>query len=243
MNEISAKIFQELQYHGKLKRENKTLWDAHKSNYDIQQEVEMLCNVYNYDLVECFETIYMIPALDATVGIKSNADIKLTAGYQNMSSENLNIMYFIVVFILMEFFSGEDAREPVLTFIIKSELLERFNEFCQNAEREHAEALAKGNNDLEDDKYSNAFIDICMSWGAKPQKNVEKDADKALKDRTIGNKEGMLNLAITFMKRENLIIDDPIGETIRPSQKCIDLMPYFLSKQRLNTFLNWERKN
>lgn len=219
MSRQAAEIWQEFQARGKITKEKRELWDAYHSAEAIP-DLEDLKEVYHVDFVESFDTIYMVPTLETTVGVKNNYDIKCDMKKPMMSSPELNLEKILIIQILKMFYEGEDSARNVRDLIGRTQILNEFTNFCDQESKQ----FPNDSLSIEDSEYSPQFIDAIERWNSAETGEPE-DANKS-------TRYGLLTKAINFLKKEEIITENKDAGTIHITEKAQCLVPYILSKSR-----------
>ena len=120
------------------------------------------------------------------------------------------------MFVLYIFFRGEDERVN-RNLITKEDLITEFTEHCK-------QCISVNKTEESDEQYSRSFMALAQRWIAKT--TGEKDS------QSFSDKYGCIFRLMAKFKADDLFVEGQ-GDTIRPTQKTKDLMPYLMRKGRL----------
>ena len=217
MNSKSLRILKVLLKNGSITRkENPELW----SGFDdaaVLTELEALKRELDFDIFRVGMRAYLVPNQENKLFLQNNwdfrRDIKAQSDFRTI---DLYILNYLAIYLLVEFFHGEGAEPLTRDFISKQEFVRCFTQHCEQVTSASAEKDAE--------KYSINFIKLADQWQSK----LYGEPD----DRRFDTQMGCLNRILGKFDKENLFVTEE--EKIKPTQKCKDLMPFFLRKDRIS---------
>lgn len=220
MNAKTIRVLKALLKEGTLNRAAAPeLWSVYQEP-EVQDEMEVLKRELDFELWGTSSRVYLIPNQSNDLFLQNNMDFRRDIKAPNdFRLQDLYLLNYLSIFLLCEFFRGEGSDPQVRDFIEQEELLHLFTEHCDTIQRE--EKLAE----QAERKYSMAFVNLARQWSSLI---YGESGDSAKKLTT---KWGRLNAVMAkFQKEDIFLVSD--GK-IRPTQKCRDLMPYFLRRERV----------
>ena len=215
MNRETGMVFRQLMQRGWIDRSADTAsWEAFM-NTDVQDELSILGEEIGYDLFHTGDRVYLIPTDDGILQ-KNNADLRRDVKGQSTDKENIYLISYLAMFVLYIFFRGEDERVN-RNLITKEDLITEFTEHCK-------QCISVNKTEESDEQYSRSFMALAQRWIAKT--TGEKDS------QSFSDKYGCIFRLMAKFKADDLFVEGQ-GDTIRPTQKTKDLMPYLMRKGRL----------
>ena len=184
-------------------------------NADVQDELSILGEEIGYDLFHTGDRVYLIPTDDGILQ-KNNADLRRDVKGQSTDKENIYLISYLAMFVLYIFFRGEDERVN-RNLITKEDLITEFTEHCK-------QCISVNKTEESDEQYSRSFMALAQRWIAKT--TGEKDS------QSFSDKYGCIFRLMAKFKADDLFVEGQ-GDTIKPTQKTKDLMPYLMRKGRL----------
>ena len=215
MNRETGMVFRQLMQRGWIDRSADTAsWEAFM-NADVQDELSILGEEIGYDLFHTGDRVYLIPTDDGILQ-KNNADLRRDVKGQSTDKENIYLISYLAMFVLYIFFRGEDERVN-RNLITKEDLITEFTEHCK-------QCISVNKTEESDEQYSRSFMALAQRWIAKT--TGEKDS------QSFSEKYGCIFRLMAKFKADDLFVEGQ-GDTIKPTQKTKDLMPYLMRKGRL----------
>ena len=215
MNRETGMVFRQLMQRGWIDRSADTAsWEAFM-NTEVQDELSILGEEIGYDLFHTGDRVYLIPTDDGILQ-KNNADLRRDVKGQSTDKENIYLISYLAMFVLYIFFRGEDERVN-RNLITKEDLITEFTEHCK-------QCISVNKTEESDEQYSRSFMALAQRWIAKT--TGEKDS------QSFSDKYGCIFRLMAKFKADDLFVEGQ-GDTIRPTQKTKDLMPYLMRKGRL----------
>lgn len=224
MNRETVEVFCALLKRGWIdRRENSLMWSSY-DDIEVQEELENFKSVVGFDLFRSGDRVYMIPTQDNDLFLKNNIDyrkdIKATS---EVRTRDLYLLNYLAVYLIYLFFNGDGNDPQCRDFITREDFLEKFTVHCKTVEKDGLDGESKK------DDYSDNFVQLAKSWLSK----TDGDAASAKYDC----KNGILNRILLKFKADELFEEE--NGIIRPTRKTIDLMPYFLRKDRVSAIQKW----
>lgn len=222
MKKSSSEIFKILLKKGWLDRRDDTLlWNA-LDEEEVISDIEVLKSSFCFDTLRVGSRYYMIPTQDNDLFLKNNVDFRkdIKAGNE-IRMRDLYLFNYLAIYIIFLFFRGEGNNPQCREFITKEELVLKFTEHC--LETESAETSIN-------DGFSESFVALAQDWLSKTEGNT--DSIKATTE-----KYGVVNKLMMKFKADSLF-EEMEGKII-PTRKIIDLMPYWLRKERIAEINAW----
>ena len=214
MSRNSIDLFYQLMKKGWINRkENPEVWALYESI--DSNELNELEEGMNVQLINISDRLYMVPTQDNDLFLKNNIDYRTDIKADNtVKRRDLYLLNYLAVYILFLFF-GSETSSNLRDLITREDLIELFTAHCEVAKN----YVNEGNNT----DYSQNFIDLADDWLAKTQGEPES--------RKMSDKYGIINRLISKFRADDLFYMDD-NNSIKPTQKVKDLMPYFLRKSR-----------
>jgi hypothetical protein len=222
MNRSSAEIFKRLIKKGWLdRRDDALIWNA-LDEEEVISDIEVLKSTFNFDTLRVGDRYYLIPTQDNDLFLKNNIDYRkdIKAG-NDTRTRDLYLLNYLAIYIIFLFFRGEGSNPQCREFITKEDLISQFTEHCK--ETEGAEANTN-------DDFSESFVELAQSWLSKTEGNPDST-------KVTTEKKGVINKILLKFRVDGLF--EEIEGKIRPTRKMIDLIPYWLRKERVKEINTW----
>jgi hypothetical protein len=181
--------------------------------------MEVLKRELDFELWGAPSRVYLIPNQSNDLFLQNNMDFRrdIKAG-SDFKQVDLYLLNYLCMYLLYVFFRGEGNDPQVRDFIEQEVFLHEFTEHCDAIKREEKMA------EQAERKYSVTFLNLAKQWGAMLPGEREDHVRKM-------TRWGHLNAIMAKFRKENLFVES--DGKIRPTQKCRDLMPFFLRKERV----------
>ena len=217
MNRKSLMVFHALMKKGWIERQaDHEVWE-YSMDPDIIDELVIFQEELGFELQRIRDRLYMIPTQDNDLFLKNNEDFRKDVGGNEVRNRDIYLMNFMAVYLLYLFFNSEVSGNQIRTLISIEDYISELNNYFSRYE--------KSDESIEDmHDYSESFQLLCNDWLTK----IEGDLD----NRKITTKFGIVNKLMVKLKADDVFSIDDNG-IIKPTQKCKDLMPYFLKKDRI----------
>ena len=215
MNRETGMVFRQIMQRGWIDRSaDIASWESFM-NADVQDELSILGEEIGYELFRTGDRVYLIPTDDGILQ-KNSADLRRDIKGQSTDKENIYLISYLALFVLYIFFRGEDERAN-RNLITKEDLIAEFTEHCK-------QCISVNKTEESDEQYSRSFMALAQRW--IPKTTGEKDS------QSFSEKYGCIFRLMAKFKADDLFVEGQ-GDTIRPTQKTKDLMPYLMRKGRL----------
>jgi hypothetical protein len=222
MKRSSAEIFKKLLKKGWLdRRDDALIWNA-LDEEEVISDIEVLKSAFSFDTLRVGDRFYLIPTQDNDLFLKNNVDYRkdIKAGNETRTRD-LYLLNYLAIYIIYLFFRGEGSNPQCREFITKEELLSQFTEHCRDTETTEADAH---------DEFSESFVALAQDWLSKTEGNPESA-------KATTEKYGVVNKILLKLKADGLF--EEVEGKILPTRKMIDLMPYWLRKERAKEINAW----
>lgn len=225
MNRKTVEVFHALMKNGWIdRREDQIIW-SYAEDVEIQEELEEFKAVMGIDLFRAGDRLYLIPTQENDLFLKNNVDYRRDIKADNtVRARDLYLMNYLSVYLIYLFFSGEGSDPLCRDFISKEDFVSLFTEHCKSVEK------ASLDGDDKERDYSDNFRQLASAWLSK--------LDGEFTSQKFDNKYGIVNRILNKYKTDELF-DVGEDDSIRPTRKLKDLMPYFLRKDRITEIQNW----
>ncbi len=215
MNVNTMLVFRQLMEKGYISREDNELAYACADDAEVRDELEVMERELDFKLYRTGGRIYLIPNQTNELFLQNNVDFR-----KKIKSEarldDIYLLYYIGIYLLYIFYHGSGKSPLSRDFIRVDDFISDFTAHCEQIKNEadKFENAAKA--------YSLDFVRIAEKWLAKTGEI----------NRGMDSKYGCAMTLIRALESEELFIRDD-EERIKPTRKLNDLMPYFLSQQRV----------
>lgn len=226
MNRAAVDIFHAMMKKGWIdRRENPAIW-AQYEEPEVLEDLEVLKAGMQFDIVRAGDRAYLVPTQDNDLFLKNNMDFRNDTSNQ-ARLKDLYLMNYLAIYLLYLFFSGDDTDPQVRTLMSKEAVIEEFTKHCKNTEVENLDEAREGTD------YSENFRMLASDWLSK--------IDGDVGSWKLEHRYGILNRLLNKFKADGLM-EESTDNTIRPSRKLKDLMPYVLRKSRIQEIQNWVKE-
>ena len=222
MNRSSAEIFKKLLKKGWLdRRDDALIWNA-LDDEEVISDIDILKAAFCFDTLRVGDRFYLIPTQDNDLFLKNNVDYRkdIKAGNETRTRD-LYLLNYLAIYIIFLFFKGEGSNSQCREFITKEELIVQFTKHCLETESTDAE----NQND-----FSESFVALAQDWLSKTEGNLDSA-------KVTTEKYGVVNKIMLKFKADGLF--EEVEGKILPTRKMIDLIPYWLRKERAKDINMW----
>mgnify|MGYP003397900808 FL=1 len=222
MNRSSAEIFKKLLKKGWLdRRDDALIWNA-LDDEEVISDIDILKAAFCFDTLRVGDRFYLIPTQDNDLFLKNNVDYRkdIKAGSETRTRD-LYLLNYLAIYIIYLFFKGEGSNSQCREFITKEELIVQFTKHCLETESTDAE----NQND-----FSESFVALAQDWLSKTEGNLDSA-------KVTTEKYGVVNKIMLKFKADGLF--EEVEGKILPTRKMIDLIPYWLRKERAKDINMW----
>lgn len=227
MKRNTVEVFHALMKKGWVdRREQPDIWSM-LEDQEVMDELDDFKAVMGIDIIRVGDRVYMVPTQDNDLFLKNNVDYRSDiSASSEVKTRDLYLFNYLSIYLIFLFFGGEGENPCVREFLKKDELIEQFTKHCENVTSTAFDTDRRT-------EYSENFISLANVWLSKT------DGDPASKK--FDQKYGVVNRLLVKYKNDELfeVGDD---DRIKPTRKMMDLMPYFLRKDRVNDIQNWIRE-
>ena len=224
MNRQTLVVFHALLRRGYIDRgTDLAAWEAYQ-DLEVQSELDDFRAELAFDLYRSHDRLYLIPTQENDLFLKDNVAYRRDVSGSGLRQEDLYLLNYLSIYLLYLFFRGEDSNPQTREFMTKEAFIQAFTEHCSKA----SQPLPEGTEDNSD--YGENFRRLAESWLAKI--TGEEDA------RAMNTRYGCVNRMLSKYRTDELFtVDDQ--HAIRPTRKLVDLMPYFLRRERVTEIHAW----
>jgi len=225
MNNNALKMYHELMKKGWIDRDdNSLIWNCVEDT-EARDELDQMGHELGFEIIQAQNRIYMVPTQENDLFLKNNVDYRSDIKAQSdVRTRDLYLLNYLAIFILYIFFKGEGNDAQVRNFITKEELIKVFTDHCQKVTKKGVDG-----EDKESD-FSDNFYMLAEDWMSK------KEGDPT--SRKVEDRYGIVNKIMLKFRTDELFTEAEDGR-IKPTKKTQDLMPYVLSKDRIQVINNW----
>lgn len=215
MNVNTMLVFKQLMAKGYISREDNELAYSYADDEEVRQELEVMEHELDFKLYRTGGRIYLIPDQTNELFLQNNVDFR-----RKLKSEarldDIYLLYYIGIYLLYIFYRGSGKSPLSRDFIRISDLISDFTAHCEQIKTE-ADRFENAS-----DTYSLDFVRIAEKWLAKTGELNNK----------LNSKQGCALMLIRALQSEELFVVDE-EDRLKPTRKLNDLMPWFLSQQRI----------
>ncbi|MCI7349742.1 MAG: DUF6063 family protein [Ruminococcus sp.] len=216
MNIRTAKLFRALMNNGYIEKENDEELFSYYYDDEVSDDFAMLQQEFEFKLFKTPRRIYLIPDQSNELFLQNNADYKRSVGSDAKISD-IYLYNYLAVFILHSMYGGKGNNLETREMFVVSDMIQEFSEHCRKIREEEQEY------EHASEKYSIEFCKLAAGWLSKRNDIDNNSAD---------NMNGAIMKVIRKLREEELIYESE-PNVYKPTQKLSDLMPYFLSQQRV----------
>ena len=214
MKPESLKLFAKLMEKGYITREQDMSYYESYFDPEISAELAVMEQEFDFTLYRTNGRLYLLPDTDNELFSQDNRDFKRSVGDGKL--EELYLLNYMAIFLLHELYGGKSNTLQTRYYIKESVFLEEFTKHCEQV-RSEGETLENASA-----RYSMDFLHLADSWLAK-----RSDATNSFE-----TKHGCFMKIIRKFRDEELLYD--ADGVWKPTVKLNDLMPYYLSKNRIS---------
>lgn len=217
MNKKTITVFHALMRKGWIERQaDHEIWN-YSMDSEVVDELELFQEELGFELHRIRDRLYMIPTQDNDLFLKNNDDFKKDVGGNEIKNRDIYLMNFMAIYLLYLFFNSEISGKQIRILISEEDFISELNNYFSRYEKNDT-----ASSEMLD--YSESFLTLCNDWLTKTEGEYD--------NRKMTTKYGMVNKLMVKLKTDDIFtIDD--NRIIKPTQKCKDLMPYFLKKDRI----------
>jgi hypothetical protein len=200
---------------GYISREDNELAYGYMNDTEVVSEMEMMGRELDFELYKANGRIYIIPNQTNELFLQGNNEFRRFTK-QEARLDDIYLFNYIGIYMLYIFYHSSGKSPLSRDFIKEEDLISDFTLHCEQIKNESLK--------FEDATtlYSIDFVRIADKWLAKTGEVCNK----------LDSKYGCARVMLRFFEGEELFLRDS-EERIKPTRKLNDIMPYFLSQQRI----------
>jgi hypothetical protein len=209
----SLRLFAKLMEKGYITREQDSTYYEYSCDADIISELAVMEQELDFSLYRTNGRLYLLPNSDNELFSQNNKDFRKSVGKANL--EELYLLNYMAMFLLHELYGGKGNTLQTRYYIKESDFLNEFTHHCEQVKSE-GENLKNASA-----QYSIDFLRLADNW-------LAKRGDESISTDT---KHGcFMKIIRKFYDEELLYNADGVW---KPTVKLNDLMPYYLSQNRI----------
>lgn len=213
MRPESLKLFSKLMEKGYITREQDPGYYEDYCDPEIASELAVMEQELDFTLYRTNGRLYLLPNPNNELFSQDNRDFRRSVGNEKL--EELYLLNYMAMFMLHELYGGKGNTLQTRYYIRESDFLSEFTQHCEQVKAE-GEALKSASA-----QYSIDFLRLADNW-------LAKRGDESVSTDT---KHGCFMKIIRKFRDEDLLFET--DGTWKPTVKLNDLMPYYLSQNRI----------
>lgn len=213
MKPESLRLFAKLMEKGYITRVQDAAFYEDSCDGDIMSELAVMEQELDFTLYRTNGRLYLLPNPTNELFSQDNRDFRRSVGNEKL--EELYLLNYMAMFLLHELYGGKGNTLQTRYYIKESDFLDEFTKHCEQV-RAEGEALKNASS-----QYSIDFLRLADSWLAK----------RGDESNSIDTKHGCFMKIIRKFRDEELLYD--ADGVWKPTVKLSDLMPYYLSQNRI----------
>ena len=213
MRPESLRLFAKLMEKAYITREQDSSYYEDYCDAEIAAELAVMEQELDFTLYRTNGRLYLLPNPSNELFSQDNSDFRRSVGNEKL--EELYLLNYMAIFLLHELYGGEDNTLQTRSYIKESDFLDEFTQHCEQV-RSEGEALKNAAA-----QYSMDFLRLADNWLAK----------RGDESNSVDTKHGCFMKIIRKFRDEELLYD--ADGVWKPTVKLNDLMPYYLSKNRI----------
>ncbi|MCH5195634.1 MAG: hypothetical protein J1F28_02900 [Oscillospiraceae bacterium] len=214
MKSETIRLFAKLMEKGYITRAHEPVFYDDSCDAEISAELAVMEQELDFTIYRTNGRLYLLPNPTNELFSQNNKDFQRSVGNERL--DELYLLNYMAMFLLYELFGGKGNSLQTRYYIRESDFLDDFTEHCQKA---HDEGEKLKNASAQ---YSLDFLRLADSWLAK----------RGDDSTSIDTKHGCFKKIIKKFKDEELLYES--DGMWKPTVKLNDLMPYFLSQDRIS---------
>lgn len=216
MNRKTAGVFRELMKRGYVDKDETPELFAAALDEEVTDELDTMKREFEFELYRSQRRLYLVPNQENELFLQDNSDFKRSVG-TDAKLDDIYLYNYLAVFILHSMFGGKGNNLETRNMFVVSDMIQEFSEHCRKIKSETQDYEAAS------EKYSIEFINIAEKWLSKLN-----DVD----NNKLTTMNGTIMKVIRKLRDEELIYESE-PNVYKPTQKLRELMPCFLSQQRV----------
>ena len=213
MKPESLKLFAKLMEKGYITREQDSSFYEDYCDAEIASELAIMEQELDFTLYRTSGRLYLLPNPSNELFSQDNSDFRRSVGNEKL--EELYLLNYMAIFLLHELYGGKGNTLQTRYYIKESDFLSEFTQHCEQV-RADGEALKSAAA-----QYSMDFLRLADNWLAK----------RGDESNSVDTKHGCFMKIIRKFRDEELLYD--ADGVWKPTVKMNDLMPYYLSQNRI----------
>lgn len=213
MKPESLKLFAKLMEKGYITREQDSSFYEDYCDAEIASELAVMEQELDFTLYRTNGRLYLLPNPSNELFSQDNSDFRRSVGNEKL--EELYLLNYMAIFLLHELYGGKGNTLQTRYYIKESDFL---SEFTQHFEQVRADGEALKSAAAQ---YSMDFLRLADNW-------LAKRGDESI---SVDTKHGCFMKIIRKFRDEELLYD--ADGVWKPTVKLNDLMPYYLSQNRI----------
>lgn len=216
MNVKTSKLFRVLMNCGYIEKDDDPELFLAYFDDEVADDFAVLQQDFEFKLLKTPRRIYLIPDQSNELFLQNNSDYKRLVGSDAKLSD-IYMYNYLAVFILHSMYGGKGNNLETREMFRVSDMIREFSEHCRRIRDEEKDQ------ELAEEKYSIEFREIAGNWLSK-RNDIDNNRSETM--------NGTIMKVIRKLRDEELIYESE-PNVYKPTQKLSDLMPYFLSQQRV----------
>ena len=213
MKPESLRLFAKLMEKGYITREQDSSFYEDYCDAEIASELAIMEQELDFTLYRTNGRLYLLPNPSNELFSQDNSDFRRSVGNEKL--EELYLLNYMAIFLLNELYGGKGNTLQTRYYIKESDFLTEFTQHCEQV-RADGEALKSAAA-----QYSMDFLRLADNWLAK----------RGDESNSVDTKHGCFMKIIRKFRDEELLYD--ADGVWKPTVKLNDLMPYYLSQNRI----------
>ncbi len=214
MKPESLRLFAKLMEKGYITREQDPLYYEDYCDTEIATELAVMEQELDFTLYRTNGRLYLLPNPSNELFSQNNADFRRSVGNEKL--EELYLLNYMAIFLLHQLYGGKGNTLQTRYYIKESDFLDEFTHHCEQV---HSEGESLKNASAQ---YSIDFLRLADNWLAK----------RGDESNSVDTKHGCFMKIIRKFRDEELLFDS--DGVWKPTVKLNDLMPYYLSQNRIS---------
>ena len=213
MKPESLRLFAKLMEKGYIIREQDPSFYEDYCDAEIASELAVMEQELDFTLYRTNGRLYLLPNSSNELFSQDNSDFRRSVGNEKL--EELYLLNYMAIYLLHELYGGKGNTLQTRYYIKESDFLSEFTQHCEQV-RAEGEALKSAAA-----QYSMDFLRLADNW-------LAKRGDESI---SVDTKHGCFMKIIRKFRDEELLYD--ADGVWKPTVKLNDLMPYYLSQNRI----------
>jgi hypothetical protein len=213
MKPESLRLFAKLMEKGYITREQEPSYYEDYCDTEIASELAVMEQELDFTIYRTNGRLYLLPNSNNELFSQDNSDFRRSVGNEKL--EELYLLNYMAIFLLHELYGGKGNNLHTRYYIKEADFLTEFTQHCEQV-RSEGETLKNASA-----QYSLDFLRLADNWLAK----------RGDESNSTDTKHGCFMKIIRKFRDEELLYD--ADGVWKPTVKLNDLMPYYLSQNRI----------